>query len=130
MDEGREDVKKCDGGRSLQAHMLKVRLHHPIHSFVKDLLGFLTGMFESVEEPVLVQLERVGPAWVAARGGGGESQEGMEDDGEMVCGEGGDRSGWLEEAGEKVIVGGMELREEEVEALMGLVEEWWIDGAA
>lgn len=111
-----------DASTSLQEHLTKVRLHHPIRTFEKDLLGYLSDLIYSVEEPVLVQLERVWPAWVAARDGAGER------DGEdMVCGEGDDvdGSGWLEEAGERVTVGGNELREEEVEALMVLSEEWW-----
>jgi len=110
-----------DENTSLQEQLAKVRLHHPLRTFEKDLLGFLTGLFYSVEEPLLVQLERVWPAWAAARDGAGAGN-----DEDVMCGEDNlDRSGWLEEAGEKVTVGGNELSEGEVEALMALLGEWW-----
>jgi len=109
-----------DNTVSLRDRLMKVQMHHPVDAFEKDLFGFLTGLLYSVEEPVLGQLERVWPAWVAARDRGVEEEES-----DMVKVEDGDRSGWLEAAGEKVTVGGNELGEKEVEALMHLVEEWW-----
>lgn len=110
---------------SLQEHMMKLRLHHPVPAFVKDLLGFLSGLFCSVEEPVLVQLERVWPAWVAARNDRGNRHGTLEDEVDMVCDGKDDIVGWLREAGEKVTVGGNDLRETEVEALMALVNDLW-----
>jgi hypothetical protein len=53
-------------GDDVHAHLVKLREHHPYNVWEQQLLDFLQHLFTSIEQPLLVQLERVYPAWAAA----------------------------------------------------------------